>query len=266
MIWFTLLVIAGYIVYRFVSALNKDQKELETMSLPDKFSFLVSELNEKAFDSDAKIFFREKRSFYIYLKESYQLIDFFYSTGHLTITWRLKFPLDSEVIYEKQVDDVRVLGEQAQKALANSIIREVETYFKSKSPNAVKYYSQINSTGYLFRESYESIIDLKDLIIGNYLDDNNVHSVNDEDEYLDTKEYLLESATEGLINIINATLKKEQMTVSDVETPFYILEMLKGGNDSFKKHLSTIDMFSENQIEEISSEYYAIVYNYYFKK
>lgn len=173
MIWFIILAVVVYILYRFLSALNKDNQELESLSLADKFGFLVDELNRRAFDSEAVVHMRDKRSFCLHLKGGNQIIEFFYSTGHLTIQWKFTFTVfGNEVIFERQINDVRSLEERSQIALANSILNDVENFFRLRVPDAVPYYSKVNKSGFLFKESHAILSEMREIILGREIDKN----------------------------------------------------------------------------------------------
>ncbi|HLW29712.1 MAG TPA: hypothetical protein VKX29_02570 [Brumimicrobium sp.] len=241
MIWFIIGMIVLIMIGKFVLALNKDNRELENLNLADKFQFLVDELNKRAFDSEANVHMRDKRSFYLHLKGGNQIVEFFYSTGHLTVQWKFTFTVfGNEVVFERQINDVRNLEERSQIALANSILHDVENLFRSKVPDAVPFYSHINKSGFLFKESHAILSELKGLILGDipYYDGEDEEedyeegydgsmdyedSENETDEYqhlfhkvilhdsngeiINTKGYKLYHKTAPLINLLTNTLR-----------------------------------------------------------
>lgn len=124
MIWTILIAIVIFFLARFFFDLGKDNYDLQDQSLEIKFQHLVNILNEAAFDGRGTVTKLNKRSFNLYQNGSNQIINFFYSTGHLTITWKYKY-FQKEVVHEKQFNDVRNLSLFDQKSIAESIINEM---------------------------------------------------------------------------------------------------------------------------------------------
>jgi hypothetical protein len=124
MIWFIVIAIVGYIMYRFFSSLNEDNYDLQNRTLDDKFSVVVDTLNEAAFNGRGSVTNLDKRAFNLYEVGKNQIIHFNYGTGHLTITWKYKF-FQKEVVHEKQFNDVRNLSIFEQQKIANQMIAEM---------------------------------------------------------------------------------------------------------------------------------------------
>src|SRR5690606_14605305 len=82
-----------------------------------------------------------------------QLVESFYSTGHLNIQWKLKFPLEDEVIYEEQINNARNLEADLQIAMTDEILDEVEVFFRRNCPNSIKDYYEYNKFGFLYKET-----------------------------------------------------------------------------------------------------------------
>ncbi|PKV75885.1 hypothetical protein [Pontibacter ramchanderi] len=136
MIWFFVIAILGYIMYRFFSALNKDNYDLQNRTLDDKFSVIVDAINEAAFNGRGTVTNLDKRAFNLYEVGKNQIIHFNYGTGHLTITWKYKF-FQKEVVHEKQFNDVRNLSIFEQQKIANQMIAEMARVVESHQMNTM---------------------------------------------------------------------------------------------------------------------------------
>ena len=118
-------VLVGYALIRFMMDMNKDNYDLENQNLAEKFEVVVGRLNEAAYGGMASVTVLDKRSFNLYHSGSNQIINFQYSTGHLTITWRYKV-LQKEVVHSKQFTDVRNLSIIEQGFIADQMLEEME--------------------------------------------------------------------------------------------------------------------------------------------
>ena len=125
MIWTIFIILIGFIIIRFITSLNKDNDDLHDKSLSDKFSVIVSALNDHAFNGSGNITTIDKRSFNLYQEGQNQILDFEYSTGHLTITWRYKY-FQKELIHERQIRNVRNLSLFEQQRIVETIIKEID--------------------------------------------------------------------------------------------------------------------------------------------
>ena len=125
MVWFIAIAIIGYILYSFFNDLNKDNYDLQSQSLEEKFKFIVSRLNEVAFNGKGNVTNLDKRSFNLYESDSNQIINFTYSTGHLTLTWKYKY-FQKEVVHEKVFRETRNLSLFEQQKIADIMISEME--------------------------------------------------------------------------------------------------------------------------------------------
>ena len=124
MIWIFLILLAAFIFITFLWDLNKDNDDLGGGTLSEKFSIVVHLINDAAFHGLGRVTFLHKRSFNLYQEGSNQIINFSYSTGHLTITWKYKY-FQSEIKHERQFNNVRNLSVFQQQKLANAIILEM---------------------------------------------------------------------------------------------------------------------------------------------
>ena len=125
MIWVLIIaVIIGIILFRFFSDLNKDNYDIANQNVSEKFSIIVSLLNESAFDGYGSVTILDKRTFNLYEDGKNQIVSFYYSTGHLTITWKYKY-FQKEIVHEHQFNDVRNLSLFEQQNIAKQMIAEM---------------------------------------------------------------------------------------------------------------------------------------------
>lgn len=75
MIWIIVIAIIGYFLIRFIIDLNKDNYDLQSQTLSEKFQFLVAGLNEAAFNGKGSVTNLDKRSFNLYQTGQNQIIN-----------------------------------------------------------------------------------------------------------------------------------------------------------------------------------------------
>lgn len=119
-----ILGIIGYIIIRFFIDLKKDDYDLQGTTVAEKFKFIVRKLNEVVYHGEGKVTVLDARTFNLYAQGSNQIIQFFYATGSLTITWKYKY-LQKEVIHERNVNDARNLSVLSQERIAENLIKEM---------------------------------------------------------------------------------------------------------------------------------------------
>jgi len=124
MIWIFIIAVITFFIVRFLIDLNKDNHDLHGRKLSEKFKFIVDVLNETAFNGKGTVTQLDKRSFNLYHEGQNQIINFTYSTGNLTITWRYKY-FQKEVVHEKQFNDTRNLSIFEQQSIAEIMINEM---------------------------------------------------------------------------------------------------------------------------------------------
>lgn len=135
MIWTIIIInaaiILAFIMFRFYRDLNKDKKELQKQSLPEKFKIIFDTLNDAAFFGQGKVYpnKHDKRRFSLYEDGKNQIINFDYSTGILNIEWRFKY-LHNEVIYSKAFGSVRDISYEQQQNIAEIMISHMEDVVK----------------------------------------------------------------------------------------------------------------------------------------
>ena len=120
-VWIIVAVIA-VILFRFFSSLNKDKAELRRDPLNVKFSYIIDELNDAAFDGIGDVKMINEWELCIY-DGSNQIINLNYSTGGLTIIWRYKY-FQKEMRFEKVYKDVRNISSIQQLKIAKDMINE----------------------------------------------------------------------------------------------------------------------------------------------
>ena len=138
MIWAIVIGIIIYILFRFFGDLNKDKYDLQGQTLAEKFKFIVNFLNESAFNGQGEINTLDKRSFNLYEIGKNQIIHFYYSTGHLTITWKYKY-FQKEVVHERQFDNVRNISLFDQQKFAEIMIKEMAIIIANHKNNVNPY-------------------------------------------------------------------------------------------------------------------------------
>lgn len=112
------------IIVSFARQLAKDKLELADNPIEKKFEVIASILNEAFFEGKGEINLwdddpRLMRLFSDYKKN--MIIDFYYSTGNLSITLKYKF-LQKELEHKEQFDNLRSLTVYMQKDIANQFI------------------------------------------------------------------------------------------------------------------------------------------------
>lgn len=248
MFWFILIIlIALYILYKFVSALNKDKEEIKELPLVERYSEFIRTLNNLIFSELGTIQQVDDRTFNLIDQNTNSIVCFFYSTGHLTVTWRKNSLLMGDVSFEKQYNYFREVDYFSQMAVAKGFYNEGEDYFKSKNLPGVY------RSNYLYKE--------EDELENVQLDYTN------QDGKFDTVKYSIDIFSDGLINLIDSNIISRELDINDFMTPVYILDTLNHGTESAKETLRNSEEFNltEDEINEISVEVYKIVYNKYFK-
>ena len=104
------IIIIGLLItiflFGFFKEMNKDKNELKGIVLNEKFNVIVRKINDFAFNGRGTVTMLDKESFNLYQDGQNQIINFFYGTGHLTITWKYKY-FQQEIVHRKQFFDVR---------------------------------------------------------------------------------------------------------------------------------------------------------------
>lgn len=190
-LWIVVLIV-GLIIYKYLTAIDKDKKELKTELLKDKFWYLINDLNYLAFDGDGVIIEKDSRTVVIAVQGANQIIELFYATGHLDIIWMMKIEDNQDVIYKKTHNYVRELDATAQKEIARETINFVESYFDLHAGDIGNCYKKVNRSGFTYKITNASVSKLKTLFYqsssDNRLDPDLDNEVDiDDDEDFETK-------------------------------------------------------------------------------
>ncbi len=127
MIW-TVIIILLVVFGKFAFAMAKDSEDLQGKSAAEKFSIVVAAINNAAFDGSGKITYLDKKTFNLY-DGSNQIINFMYSTGNLSITWKYKY-FQKEVKHEHTFTNARNLSIFEQQAIAETMINETRVVIR----------------------------------------------------------------------------------------------------------------------------------------
>ncbi|MBO9636442.1 MAG: hypothetical protein J7578_25295 [Chitinophagaceae bacterium] len=122
-LWIVAIGIVLIVIIRFATALSKDKGDLQGGTLEEKFSVIVDLLNEAAYKGRGSTWPLSWRSFNLYEDGSNQIINFDYSTGILTLTWKYKY-LHQEMIHSANFNNLRDVSEAAQERIAQKFIED----------------------------------------------------------------------------------------------------------------------------------------------
>lgn len=124
LIFLLIIFVLALIFVPFTRQLVKDKEELSRNPINKKFEILVGVINDIMLDSKGEItlFDDDPRLMNLMSDDkSNMLIQFYYSTGNLSITLKYKF-LQKELVYEKQFSGLRNLSAFMQRDIANEFI------------------------------------------------------------------------------------------------------------------------------------------------
>lgn len=116
-----LIVFGGQIFFNT----QKDKEDLLGKTVDEKFKVIVNTINNAAFDGEGDVTYIDKNHFNLYPDTSNQIVEFLYSQGMLSITWKYKF-LQKEMVYRRNLTNVRNLSLFEQQKIANAVIEEME--------------------------------------------------------------------------------------------------------------------------------------------
>lgn len=121
MFWIILIVIAVIIMLvMFANDVSQDKEELRESPLEQKFSTLIHELNEYAYNGNGQVNKMNIREVSLYEPKQNHILNFIYHTGALTIVWSYKY-FHKEVKHEKTIDEASNLTPQRQKQIADEL-------------------------------------------------------------------------------------------------------------------------------------------------
>jgi len=124
MIWIIILLVLLVIAVKFMFSLGKDSKELNDQHLEKKFEVLIKAINTKLFYDKGNVSVVDRRSLNLYSLDGSQLVQFFYSTGSLTLSWRARTS-GSEIKYQNDYHHLRNASEAQQVRIAEDFLKEV---------------------------------------------------------------------------------------------------------------------------------------------
>lgn len=121
--WIIAIIITVLIVFvgKIILNTQKDKDDLVGKTLDEKFNVIVNRINNTAFDGEGKITYIDKSQFNLYAEPSNQIVDFLYSQGMLSITWKYKY-FQKEMVYRRNLSNVRNLSLFEQDKIAQSVI------------------------------------------------------------------------------------------------------------------------------------------------
>jgi len=124
MIWIIVIIVIVFIIGKFIGSLDADKKELNKEPLEQKFKILVGQINNRLYNNKGKVTVIDNRSFNLYEEGTNQIVQFFYSSGNLSLTWRWK-RLVNETICNKNFSNVRDAGEQKQQQIFQTFVQAI---------------------------------------------------------------------------------------------------------------------------------------------
>jgi hypothetical protein len=136
MIWAIVIGIILFILFKFLSDVNQDNKDLQGQTVIEKFQVVISMINDKAFNGNGEIIPLDKRSFNLYQNGQNQIVQFFYSTGHLTIIWKYKY-FQKEIEHKKIYRNLRNISIFQQQKMAENMIDEMEQIVAHHQMNVI---------------------------------------------------------------------------------------------------------------------------------
>lgn len=126
MIWFVIIGIIILVIGSIAIKTSKDSEDLSGTTLDNKFNVLVNMLNQAAFNGEGTVRYVDKKLFNLYPpSSSNQLIEFLYSQGMLSITWKYKY-FQKEMVFRKNLSNVRNLSLFDQERIGRALIEEME--------------------------------------------------------------------------------------------------------------------------------------------
>lgn len=118
------ILIFALVMIPFMRQIAKDKIELERNPIDKKFSVLVGIINQELMGGKGEVvlFDDDKRLMNLFSEDSRNmLIQFFYSTGNLTIILNYKY-FHNELVYKQQYNNLRNISLFQQKSIANDFL------------------------------------------------------------------------------------------------------------------------------------------------
>jgi len=121
--WIIAIILSILIVFigKIILNTQKDKEDLLGKSVEEKFNVIVNSINRAAFNGEGEITYIGKNHSNLYPDTSNQIVDFLYSQGMLSITWKYKY-FQKEMVYRRNLSNVRNLSLFEQDKIAQSVI------------------------------------------------------------------------------------------------------------------------------------------------
>jgi hypothetical protein len=134
--WAIIIGIVIFILIKFISDVNQDNKDLQGVTVTEKFNVIISMINDVAFNGNGELISIDKRSFNLYEDGQNQIIQFIYSTGHLTIIWKYKY-FQKEIEHKKVYRNLRNISIFQQQKIAEDMINEMNQVIENHQRNVI---------------------------------------------------------------------------------------------------------------------------------
>lgn len=139
--WFVFFIVFLVLYFIIQAAIksSKDNQDLIGTSLDKKFSVIVQTLNDYAYGGVGYTTYIDDKLFNLYSDDIgfNQIIEFLYSQGSLSITWKYKY-YQKEMVYRRHFNNVRNLSVFEQKQIADSIIREMSVRVEAHKESVLR--------------------------------------------------------------------------------------------------------------------------------
>lgn len=126
MIWIFIIGIVLFLIANAVINSGKDENDLAGKTLDEKFNVIVNQINLAVFEGEGQLKYFDKKHFKLYpATGSNQIVEFLYSQGMLSITWKYKY-FQKELVFRKNLSNVRNLSLFEQEKIARDVIGQME--------------------------------------------------------------------------------------------------------------------------------------------
>ncbi len=264
-LWIIVLIV-GVVIFKVLNSDNK-KKEVEAISLRDRFRTFFNSINNHAFGNEARIFEKDEQSLTMVLEGSNQWVEFFYSrNGWLEINWKMKIGLNNEISYVETIGISEI--DYSQWTKATEVLKYVEDFFDQNSGKMKYFYRNINESGFKYKITKNTVDKLKSIIAADYLLTQK-HYTKDEvsldENYLTFKsKFIVDSISNTIIKKIDAIVNDNELTRG--ASNIFILDAINN-SIAFAKQLIDNEAevnLSDDEKETILSSIHKKVYENYF--
>ncbi len=133
--WFIIGAIVVFVLFKFIKAAAEDNQDVSSNPIPERFSHLISKLNDTAFNGEGRVEKKAPNVYTLYRTDSNQIIIIQYMMKVLTVTWRYKY-YQKELVYEEKFHEANNVSLFEQERMANKIL-ETMKYKVSKHIDSV---------------------------------------------------------------------------------------------------------------------------------